>query len=302
MKRFAHYHLIRRLARGGIGDVWLAQQEDASPIAIKTLLPRWRDCAPVVERFLHQGTIACTLHHPNIVQGYHVDQHDNIPYISMEYVDGWTLRMLMRRMRVARASLAPHIAAFIAVQILQALHAAHTVNILHADLSPSNVLLSRRGEVKLTDFQGVFEMCDHIVLAREHHLGQHAYAPPDHIEPYQAKDACMDDVYGVGVMLYEMLTGRRPTPPSLSAPHGKDTEPRWAHALLAHDGMTEVLHAALHPDRTQRFANATALQHAITMAQADDTVCAQQELIALCRQHDRPLYPSGIRLDDDDAL
>jgi serine/threonine-protein kinase len=198
------YKLVCRIGSGGMADVWCAaDQELGRRVALKVLHPRFAADPQFVERFRQEASHAAGLQHPNVVAVFDRGEWDGTPYIAMEQVDGPTLKEIVSE----RGALPPELAADVIVQILRAARYAHTHGIVHRDLKPHNVILDEEGRVKVTDFgiarAGASEMTETGAI-----LGTAQYLSPE-----QAQGQPLDgrsDLYSIGVMLYELLTGRVP--------------------------------------------------------------------------------------------
>jgi serine/threonine-protein kinase len=198
------YRIVRKLGGGGMADVYLA--DDATlgrQVAIKVLLPRYAGDAQFVERFRREAQAAAQLNHPNIVSIYDWGAVGGTYYIVMEYVHGETLKDLVRR----RGRLAPSEAIGLALGLLAALDNAHAAGIVHRDVKSQNILLDPAGTVKVTDF-GIARAGDSQMTEAGSILGTAQYLAPE-----QARGEAVDlrsDLYSVGVVLYEMVTGAVP--------------------------------------------------------------------------------------------
>ena len=198
------YRIIRKLGAGGMADVYLAEdQELGRRVAIKILNDRHASDDSFVERFRREAKNAAGLSHPNIVSIYDRGEAEGTYYIAMEFLDGRSLKELI----VARGSAPIKIAIEYARQILAALGAAHQHGIVHRDIKPHNVLVGGEGRLKVTDFgiarSGASQMTE---------VGS-IIGTAQYLSPEQARGAPVDqtsDLYSVGVVLYEMLTGQVP--------------------------------------------------------------------------------------------
>ena len=212
------YTVQRHVARGGMGDVWLAHRQGPAGfmrrVALKTLHSHLRTPAGITE-FQREARLGSWLHHPNVVPVLDAGEHQGAPYLVMEWADGVDLRRLMARSRVLGALLPPALAAYVAHQVLCALEAATALKdpdgrpaaLVHRDISPDNIMVGRHGDVRVTDFG----------LAREQLLpdtdpgrikGKLPYMSPEHLAGLPLDDR--SDLYSVGVVLHEMLCGSRP--------------------------------------------------------------------------------------------
>jgi eukaryotic-like serine/threonine-protein kinase len=200
-----HFHIIEPLAAGGMGVVYRAIDTHLDrAVALKFPLPEQRPDIRVRERFLREARAAGALDHPNICSIHETGETaDGLLFFAMPLYDGETLRD-----RIARTGGLPVAdAVAIAAQIARGLHAAHRVGIIHRDLKPSNVIVLPDGEVKVLDF-GLARMSDFTITTSRATLGTVSYMAPEQIrgEPLDGRA----DLWSLGVLLYEMLTGRRP--------------------------------------------------------------------------------------------
>ena len=205
-KRFGRYLIVSELGRGAMGAVYraidpLIERE----VAIKTLLPHLpeQEMVQVRERFLREARSAGRLNHPNIVTIFDVGEQDGLAYIAMELLEGRTLQQMLaesRRLPVASA-------ADIAAQVADALDHALGFGVVHRDVKPANIMVSAGGRAKLADF-GVA----HLPSASMTHTGA-ALGSPKYMAPEQVIGQPVDpraDIFSLGSVLYEMLTGRTP--------------------------------------------------------------------------------------------
>ncbi|MGC4091707.1 MAG: protein kinase [Polyangiaceae bacterium] len=205
----ASYRIERRLAAGGMGEVWLARDERlAREVAVKFLLPRGADDAGAIEAMQREARAVAALNHPNVVTVHDVGERDGVPYLVTEYLEGESLRARMSRAPMSRSE-----ALDVALQICRGLAAAHRRGLVHRDLKPENVFLTADGRAKILDF-GV-AMLEAQPAASLDVAGTDGYMAPE-----QRGGALVDqraDVYALGVLSCEMLTGQRAKLPDPSA-------------------------------------------------------------------------------------
>ncbi|MCU1372957.1 MAG: serine/threonine protein kinase with sensor(s) [Actinomycetia bacterium] len=200
------YELHRRIARGGMADVYLARDLLLDrPVALKVLFPEFSTDQGFVERFRREAQSAANLSHPNIVSIYDWGEEDGTYFIVMEYVEGRSLAQILRD----EGALLPDRAADITTDIAAALGFAHRNGVIHRDVKPGNVLLSPLGQVKVTDF-GIAR-----AVSTQDNLTQTGtvMGTATYFSPEQARGEQVDprsDVYSLGVVLYELLTGEPP--------------------------------------------------------------------------------------------
>src|SRR5436305_6995526 len=199
------YRIERSIARGGMAEVYLALDESLNrQVALKALFPEFAREPSFVERFRREAQAAANLNHPNIVGIYDWGQEDGTYFIVMEYVEGRSLRDLIR----SEAPIEPGKAAEITAEIASALAFAHRNGVVHRDVKPGNVLLTRSGTVKVTDFGIARAGASDGLTQTGSVMGTATYFSPE-----QAQGLPVDgrsDVYALGVVLYEMVTGVAP--------------------------------------------------------------------------------------------
>jgi eukaryotic-like serine/threonine-protein kinase len=198
------YRVLSTLGAGGMADVYLAEDlKLGRKVALKVLLRRYAGDAQFVERFRREAQAAAQINHPNIVGIYDWGAIGETYYIVMEYVQGETLKERIRR----DGRLSPSSSVAIALGVLAAVDTAHRAGVIHRDIKSQNILLDDSGAVKVTDF-GIAKAGDSQMTEAGSILGTAQYLAPE-----QAKGLPVDersDLYSVGVVLYEMLTGQVP--------------------------------------------------------------------------------------------
>ena len=200
------YKIVGEVARGGMGIVYLAVHPSLKRrVIIKKLTIRGN--RSVVERFKREAQILLDLHNPNIVHMFDYFTEGPYNYIVLEYVDGMSLDKLLRKQKV----LSPQLAMYIFREACKALSFAHEKGVVHRDIKPGNILISKDGEIKLADF-GIAstEVDEDDTLTQSGvTLGTPSYMPPEQFENTRNVD-CRADIYSMGIMLYEMLLGKKP--------------------------------------------------------------------------------------------
>jgi beta-lactam-binding protein with PASTA domain/tRNA A-37 threonylcarbamoyl transferase component Bud32 len=249
------YRIIRRLGSGGMANVYLAEDEELGRrVAIKVLDEKHANDEQFVERFRREAKNAASLSHPNIVSIYDRGEAEGTYYIAMEYIEGRTLKDLI----VARGPLPVDKAITYARQILGALRFAHRKGIVHRDIKPHNVLVDTDGRLKVTDF-GIARAGASQMTEAGSIIGTAQYLSPE-----QARGAPVDqrsDLYSVGVVLCEMLTGSVPftgdTPVEIAMKHlSAVPKPPSASRPDVPDDLDLVTVRALAKDPRERFQTA----------------------------------------------
>ena len=216
------YRIVDKIGVGGMADVYLGEDTLLGrQVAIKVLHANFANDDEFVTRFKREAQAAGKLNHPNIVNMYDVGFDQNLHYIVMEYVDGETLKKYITR----HGRLSIDEAVKFTIAIAEGLEHAHTMGIVHCDIKPHNVIITNTGRVKVTDF-GIARAINatNTVMYTNSILGSAHYLSPE-----QASGKPVDgntDIYSLGVVLYEMLTGRVPfegeTPIAVALKHVRE--------------------------------------------------------------------------------
>ena len=196
------YRVLRRLGSGGMADVWLAEDTHLQrQVALKVLHRRFAQDQEFVQRFQREAESAAGLQHPNIVSVFDRGQFEGTYYIAMQYVDGPTLKQLIDR------GLTPEQAVTEIRQVLEAARFAHRNGIVHRDLKPQNVIVDGEGKAVVTDF-GIARAGVSEITQTGSVMGTPHYLSPEQAQGFDV--TAVSDLYSIGVLLYEALTGRVP--------------------------------------------------------------------------------------------
>lgn len=293
------YRLEEVIGSGGSGVVWRAHDEVlARPVAAKVLHRHLAAETGTVERFRREAVAAADLNHPNIVRVHDVGEDEDTSYLVMEYVDGPTLSDVLRRI----GPLDPEFVAAVGYQVASALGAAHERGLIHRDMKPANVLLTSDGYAKVADFglAKAIGAATASLTVPGTLLGTVAYLAPEQLTDVEL-DARVD-VYGLGLVLLECLTGQPPfpgdTPPAVAAARtvgdpirARERRPDTPVAL------DEALARATRRDRDERFDDGGGLAAALEPFVPE---VAQQPVAALLEQVDVPV--PGFRGEDSQPL
>jgi tRNA A-37 threonylcarbamoyl transferase component Bud32 len=264
----SRYRVIRHLARGGMAEVYVAEDELLSrSVAVKVLFPELAQDEQFVERFRREARAAASLNHHNIVSVYDFGEDEDSWFIVMEYVKGPTLRDIIR----SEGAMEPGRAAGIAAEVAAALAVAHAQGIVHRDVKPANVLLADpEGTVKVTDFG----------IARAANARQSLTMPgtvlgtATYLSPEQAQGGEVDrrtDIYSLGLVLYEMLAGKPPftgdTPVAIAYQAVREIPPPPStHNPRVPAALDAIVMRAIAKDPAGRYPSATEMRSALLSA------------------------------------
>ncbi len=249
------YRIVGRLGQGGMARVFLAQDESLHrQVAVKVLADRHSDDPHFIERFQREARAAARLNHPNIVQVYDQSQTAGMSYIVQEYVEGETLKDLIRR----ESPIDPRRAITIALQILAALRVAHQQGVIHRDVKPQNILVQPDGKIKVADF-GIASAGDTEMTEAGSIVGTAQYLAPEQARGLPVGPPA--DLYAVGIVLYEMLSGRVPFEGEAAVTVAMRHVQEAPEALtdrnpLVPVALESVVMRALAKDPTQRYQSA----------------------------------------------
>lgn len=258
------YRITDEIANGGMAEVYRAFDEtEKRDVAIKLIKKEFCEDREYIRRFEREVNAVLSLDHPNIVRAYDFGVYDGRNYLVMELVEGYTLKEYLEN----RGKLRPKEAAYISCKVLDALSCAHKNGYVHRDVKPQNVLISNDNEIKLTDFgiaksrQRVTNTFDSTKI-----IGSVEYMAPEQVNGEDVTEK--SDLYSVGIMLYEMLTGEPPFDGDLAVniamqhikqpvtpPH--EIDPRISRAL------SDVVLKATAKDRTARYDSASEMKRDI---------------------------------------
>ena len=281
--RFGDYELIEEIARGGMGVVYRARQVSLDrTVAVKVLLFGRFSSNEFVRRFRAEAAAAASLHHPNIVPIHEVGEHEGQPYFSMDFIEGQNLADLAHDRPIPAGQ-----AARLLETIARAVQYAHERGVLHRDLKLSNVLIGQDNHPFVTDF-GLAKRLqqDGTMTGTGEVLGSPNTMSPEQAFPSRGEPGPTSDVYSLGAILYQLLTGR---PPFLAETveetmhllvHSEPVPPRTLNPVVPHD-LENITLKCLQKEPTRRYASAAAL--------ADDLLRFLQSRPVLAR----PTNPLG---------
>lgn len=262
------YTILERIGGGGMADVYRAQDTLLDrPVAVKVLRAQFTGDDQFVRRFRQEAQAAARVSHPHIVNIYDVGKDEDVYYIVMEYIQGETLKEYIERKNV----LAMDEAVSIALQICEALDHAHQNNLIHCDIKPHNILLGKGGRIKVTDFGIARAVTSATMTQTGTIIGSVHY-----ISPEQAKGGVASvhsDIYSLGIVLYEMLTGQVPfsgeSPISIALKHLQEeiVPPMQLNPDIP--PMVEaIVLKSVAKDPEKRYQTITSMMHDLEVVQA----------------------------------
>lgn len=250
------YELLSRIGGGGMALVYKARDILLNRfVAVKVLRQQFMHDDEFVRRFRREAQSAAALSHPNIVSIYDVGQEDDTHYIVMEYIDGANLNEIIRE----RAPLPVNESVRIASQICDALDHAHHSQIIHRDIKPHNILIGTNGRVKVTDFGIARAATSSTITQTGSVVGSVHYFSPEHAKGVATGEK--SDIYSLGIVLYQMLTGRLPflgeSPISVALKHLQEPfeEPRLVNPNIP-QSVENVILRAMRKNAYERYASA----------------------------------------------
>ena len=257
------YLLLEQIGEGGMGRVFLATDRLLrTPVAIKILRPEFSEDPQILERFRREIVLSRDLGHPNVLRVYHLGQDQNRRYLTMQWVEGPDLGHLLADVGALEESRTVQIA----IKLASALEAAHRRGVVHRDIKPQNILLDRESEPLLTDFGLARELEEAGITSAGMFLGTPNYASPEQASAQRLDER--SDLYSLGVVLFEMATGRRPFEADSAAEMLREQretpapEPRSLAPDLSPD-LSSIILRCLEKSPARRFDSATHLRQAL---------------------------------------
>ncbi|HET8832946.1 MAG TPA: serine/threonine-protein kinase [Casimicrobiaceae bacterium] len=298
------YEIEGVLGKGAMGIVYKAHDPHIErTVAIKTVRKDLLDAdlaAHFMARFRNEARAAGRLHHPNIVAIYEYGEAENVAYIAMEYVDGIGLREYLNRK--ARFELSQVIA--ILTQLLAALEFAHAQGVVHRDIKPANLILAPGGELKVADF-GIARIDASNMTMTGMVMGTPSYMAPEQCQGLPSDHRA--DLFSVGVVLYELLTGARPFEGSVESIaykicHENPRAPSELSPLTLPPAMDGLVATALAKRPDDRFQQARAFSFALRLAAGEEARAAAGTETTVMNLGEVPLQPPGTHVFSDAEL
>jgi beta-lactam-binding protein with PASTA domain/predicted Ser/Thr protein kinase len=281
------YRILRKIGSGGMADVYCAEDTQLGrQVALKLLYPRFAEDEQFVERFRREASSAAGLQHPNVVQVFDRGEWDGTYYIAMEFLPGRNLKQVVRE----HGPLDPALAADLVIQILKAARFAHRRGIVHRDIKPHNVIVDDEGRAKVTDF-GIARAGASDMTETGSIMGTAQYLSPEQAQglPVDARS----DLYSIGVVLYELLTGRPPfdaeSPVTIALKQVSEepVPPRELNPAVP-PALEAVTLRALRKDPAERFQDADGMIAALESALAGGYVeTVAEDPVAVLEEEDR---------------
>jgi serine/threonine protein kinase len=273
--KLGKYELIRQIAVGGMAELYLARTVGIEGfeklVVVKRILPQFAHNASFVNMFLNEARLAATLHHPNIAQVYDIGQEGTDYFFAMEYIHGEDLGRMVATAADSGVPISLDVALTLTAGLCAGLHYAHekvasdgrALNVVHRDVSPSNVLVSYDGAVKLVDF-GIARAGSQPSTTRGGLKGKIGYMSPEQCKGKEMLDR-RSDIFSIGALLYELTTGRLPFVDEteygvLNQIVNTDAPPPSKFVPSFPPALEKIVLKALSRDRSQRYASAIELQ------------------------------------------
>lgn len=263
------YEIIQLVGGGGMAEVYKARDlKKQQFVAIKILSNSLSHDLEFIRRFTWEAKATAKLSHPNVVKVFNIGQDQNIHYMVMEYIGGRSLKSLIKH----RGFLSPHECIDVAIQVCDGLSHAHQNGIIHRDIKPHNILCPHEGEYKITDF-GISRLVKpHSTFTKTGMVMGSVH----YISPEQARGLRVSypsDIYSLGIVLYEMATGRLPFDGeeniAIAVQHIQDPipDPKKYNPMIP-DELVKIIRKALEKDPAKRYQSAYELKQALLQAKA----------------------------------
>lgn len=247
------YQIIEELGKGGMGRIYkVVDKKINEELALKLIRPEIAADKKTIERFGSELKFACKVSHRNVGRMYHLGEEEGIHYITMEYVPGESLKDMIGMM----GQLSTGQAVSIARQLCEGLSEAHRLEIVHRDLKPSNIMIDKKGNARIMDFGIARSLKAKGITGAGMMIGTPEYMSPEQVEAQEVDQR--SDIYSLGVVLYEMLTGKVPfageTPLSIALKHKSEepTDPREINSQIPED-LSRMILKCMEKNKEKRY-------------------------------------------------
>ncbi|MBM4778027.1 MAG: protein kinase [Archangiaceae bacterium] len=272
---YGPYLLLKRLAVGGMAELYLAKDTRSNRmVVLKRILPYLAEEVEFLKMFLDEARIAAQLHHPNIVEVFELGRLDGSTFISMEWVDGIDLRKVLLKEQERESPIPPGIGAWVIARLCEGLHHAHQrpgtdgkpLGIIHRDVSPQNVMVSYRGDVKLVDF-GIAKATAWMSRSKPGVIkGKFLYLAPEQLTQDRLDHRA--DLFALGTLLYELTVGKSPfyrntTEAVIYSIRMEDPDPPHTVVPGYPISLSRIIMRCLEKDRDKRYQSAEEIRAAL---------------------------------------
>ena len=258
------YQIIEELGKGGMGKVYKAlDKEIDGKVALKLIKPEVAADKNTIKRFRNELKMARDIAHKNVCRMYDLNKEEGTYYITMEYVSGEDLKSFIRR----SGQLAVGTTLRIAKEVCEGMSEAHKLGVVHRDLKPSNIMIDKEGNARIMDFGIARSITGKGITGAGVMIGTPEYMSPEQVEGKEVDQR--SDIYSLGVILYEMVTGRVPfegdTPLSIAVKHKTETpkEPRELNTQIPED-LSKVILRCMEKDKEKRYQSAEEVRSELT--------------------------------------
>jgi serine/threonine protein kinase len=263
------YQIIEELGKGGMGSVYkVLDKELREKVALKLLKPEIASDDQVIERFRNELKFARKITHKYVCRMFHLGKYKDTPYITMEYVSGEDLKSTLRRV----GHLSTGKSVNIAKQVIEGLTEAHKLGVVHRDLKPQNIMIDKKGHSHIMDFGIARSLKTKGVTTTGMMIGTPDYMSPEQVDGLEVDPR--SDIYAMGVILYEMLTGDVPfegkTPISIALKHKTEIprEPKEFNPQIP-DELNQLVMKCLEKKREKRYQNTAEILNKLTGIEKD---------------------------------
>jgi len=273
-KTISHFKILDKIGAGGMGEVYLAEDTELDrKVALKFLPPHYSSDSKIIMRFKREAKAAAALNHPNIITVYEVGEHEGQTFIAMEYVEGESLRELMSKDGLSLSQVLQ-----IGKQVCEGLAKAHQADIIHRDIKPENIMIDKDGRVRILDF-GLAKLRNVSKLTQAGKtLGTLDYMSPEQLQGLEVDHRT--DIWSLGVVLYEMITGRLPFQGEYEAVVmysvlNEEPQPLGGTKTVDLEKVQQIIDKALEIEVIERYESIAALLsdiHEISHSKGSDIV------------------------------